>query len=130
MLLRDERGDREAEWAVEGEDRDEKLPGDLEALGGVEEGLEISDLRMMLTEAVSAAGEEAGLDDTGLLRQVGIALDYNDAPRVEDMNERDLRRVLLYISREYPVALEAVSERYPSLSNLLTDIAVTNGAGL
>jgi hypothetical protein len=130
MLLRNDVNNMDAQFAYEGEDRDEKMEGDLEALGGVDEDTEISDLRMMLTEAVSAAGEESGMDDTGLLKEIGIALDYNSAPRVEDMSERDLRRVLLYLSREYPAALGEVSERYPSLGNLLSDVAVTNGAGI
>jgi hypothetical protein len=131
MRLRNEVGDYEAENAVEGNDRDEKLPGDMEALGGADdETLETNDLRVMLSDAVDTAALQRALEYTSVFEEAGIrSVDDNDEPRVEELSGEDVRRLLRYFIREQPDILLGMADRYPAMTDLLTDLAVQNGAG-
>ena len=130
MRLRNEVGDPDLERAVEGDDRDELLPGDMEALGGDDsETLEMQGLRMMLIEAVDEAGIQRADDETSVFQDAGIQVDDNDEPRVEDLERTDLIRLLRYFAQQRPEILGNMAERHPAVTDLIASLAVHNGVG-
>jgi hypothetical protein len=130
MRLRNELGDPDLERAVEGDDRDELLPGDMEALGGADdETLEMNGLRVMLIDAIDEAAIQRADDRTSVFQDAGIQVDDNDEPRVEDLSRTDVMRLLRYFAREHPRILGNLAERHPAVTDLLTSLVVNNGVG-
>jgi hypothetical protein len=131
MRLRNETGDIDLERAVEGDDRPEILPGDMEALGGADdETLELLNLREMLADAVDASAQRRALEYTAVFQEAGLRnVDDNDEPRVEDLSREGVFTLLRYFAREQPEVLTEIADRHPAMTDLLTDLAVHNGAG-
>jgi hypothetical protein len=130
MRLRNELGNPDLERAVEGDDREELLPGDMEALGGADdETLETSSLRVMLADAVDEAAIQRADDENSVFQDAGIEVDDNDEPRVEDLERTDLIRLLRYFAREQPEILGNMAQRHPAVTDLIASLVVNNGAG-
>jgi len=100
MQMRNEVNDLDAQMAFEGDDRDEKMDDDLEALGGTEEDLDLSALREFTADAVELAAEERGSSSYSVLRLSGALVDNLDETLVEELSHRDFRCPQISRSRE------------------------------
>lgn len=128
MQMRNEVNDLDAQRAFEGDDRDEEMDDDLEALGGTEEDLELSALREMIADAVEFAAEERGTSASAVMRLSGVLTDNLDEPLVEEFNRSELLHVIRFIARENPDALEKAIVRHPATEDALADILVDSGS--
>jgi len=128
MQMRNEVNDLDAQMAFEGDDRDEKMDDDLEALGGTEEDLDLSALREFTADAVELAAEERGSSSYSVLRLSGALVDNLDETLVEELNRTEILGVLKFLARENADALSTAMSRHPASEDMLGDILVNAGA--
>jgi hypothetical protein len=103
--------------AFEADDADERLGGDIEALGGRDEPaetLEVSEYRGLLSDVLEEINDQLGEFDEGIAQRAGISTADVDA-----MTHRELALLARYTAQNYPDIFTEVAARYPSAEGMI-----------
>jgi hypothetical protein len=103
--------------AFESDDAADRLDGDMEALGGLDEPsetLEISEYRNLLGDVLEEISDRMGEFNEGIAQRAGLSTADIDA-----MTHQELALLARYTAQNYPDIFAEVAARYPAVEGMI-----------